>query len=61
MVAVGDTVICGYCGKPFVIRDRYHLAQKFHLDCSIKKCHDDRKEYYKLYEQTGRPEGRPKK
>ena len=59
MPKIGDVVICGCCGKPLVLR-KYHLAQKFHLDCSIKKCHDDRKEYYREFEQTGRKPGRPK-
>jgi hypothetical protein len=61
MVAVGDIVICAYCNKPFVIKDRYHKSQKYHLECGFKKSKEDRKEYYRLYEQTGEGVGRPKK
>ena len=46
MYKIGETVPCGYCQKPLVIKNP---MQKYHLDCSTLVSREQDREYRRLY------------
>jgi len=59
MPNVGDIVVCKRCGKEFAL-EKNKLAALYCLDCKFIKDAEYKKNYYNLYQKTGKKPGRPK-